>query len=109
VAGDPVGSRLIASFARPGGNVTGMSSSGGEVTAKQLEARHGDRAPQRLPAPAAELVALKVDVIFVYGTRVTLAAMRATKTIPIVFAGVGDPVGLSVASQAGVRLRRRFT
>jgi len=29
VAGDPVGSRLIASFARPGGNVTGMSSSGG--------------------------------------------------------------------------------
>lgn len=37
VAGDPVGSRLIASFARPGGNVTGLSSSGGEVTAKQLE------------------------------------------------------------------------
>jgi putative ABC transport system substrate-binding protein len=37
VVGDPVGSRLIASFARPGGNVTGMSSAGGEVTAKQLE------------------------------------------------------------------------
>src|SRR5262245_32807224 len=37
VAGDPVGSRLIASFARPGGNVTGLSSSAGEVTAKQLE------------------------------------------------------------------------
>jgi putative ABC transport system substrate-binding protein len=37
VAGDPVGSRLIASLARPGGNVTGMSSAGGEVTAKQLE------------------------------------------------------------------------
>jgi putative ABC transport system substrate-binding protein len=37
VAGDPVGSHLIASFSRPGGNVTGMSSSGGEITAKQLE------------------------------------------------------------------------
>jgi putative ABC transport system substrate-binding protein len=37
VAGDPVGSRLVASFARPGGNVTGTSSAGGEVTAKQLE------------------------------------------------------------------------
>jgi len=37
VAGDPVGSGLIASFARPGGNVTGMSSAGGELTAKQLE------------------------------------------------------------------------
>ena len=36
---------------------------------------------------------LKVDVILVGGgTRVTLAAMQATKTIPIVFAGVGDPV-----------------
>jgi putative ABC transport system substrate-binding protein len=48
---------------------------------------------ERVPALAAELVALKVDVIFVGGgTRVTLAAMQATKTIPIVFTGVGDPV-----------------
>jgi putative ABC transport system substrate-binding protein len=48
---------------------------------------------ERIPALAAELVALKVDVIFVGGsTRVTLAAMQATKTIPIVFTGVGDPV-----------------
>jgi putative ABC transport system substrate-binding protein len=37
VAGDPIGSQLIASFARPGGNVTGTTSSGGEITAKQLE------------------------------------------------------------------------
>jgi putative ABC transport system substrate-binding protein len=36
VVGDPVGSRLIASFARPGGNVTGTSAAG-EITAKQLE------------------------------------------------------------------------
>ncbi len=48
---------------------------------------------ERIPALAAELVALKVDVIFVGGgTRATLAAMQATKTIPIVFTGVGDPV-----------------
>ena len=37
VAGDPIGSRLIASFARPGGNVTGTSSAGADVTVKQLE------------------------------------------------------------------------
>jgi putative ABC transport system substrate-binding protein len=37
VVGDPLGSGLIASFARPGGNVTGTSSAGAEVTAKQLE------------------------------------------------------------------------
>src|SRR5262252_3375248 len=35
---DPVGTGLIASFARPGGNVTGVSGSAGlEIVAKQLE------------------------------------------------------------------------
>ena len=34
---DPVGSRLIAGLARPGGNVTGMSSSATEIIAKGLE------------------------------------------------------------------------
>jgi len=37
LVGDPVGYRLIASLARPGGNVTGMSSSTLDITAKQLE------------------------------------------------------------------------
>jgi putative ABC transport system substrate-binding protein len=67
----------------------------GYVEGRNLSVEHrdaeGDR--ERFPALAAELVALKVDVIFVGGgTRVALAAMQATNTIPIVFAGVGDPV-----------------
>jgi putative tryptophan/tyrosine transport system substrate-binding protein len=37
LVGDPVGSRLITSLARPGGNVTGMSSAAADITAKQLE------------------------------------------------------------------------
>ena len=37
LVGDPVGSDLIASLARPGGNVTGMSSSAKEIIAKELE------------------------------------------------------------------------
>ena len=58
-----------------------------------IEYRDAEGKLERVPAVAAELVALKVDVIFVGGgTRVTLAAMQATKTIPIVFTGVGDPV-----------------
>ena len=58
-----------------------------------IDYRDAQGKPERLPALAAELVALKVDVILVGGgTRVTLAAMQATKTIPIVFAAVGDPV-----------------
>ena len=51
-----------------------------------IEYREAEGKVERVPALAAELVALKVDVIFVGGsTRVTLAAMQATKTIPIVF------------------------
>ena len=58
-----------------------------------IEYRDAEGKLERVPALVAELVALKVDVIFVGGgTRVTLAAMQATRTIPIVFAGIGDPV-----------------
>jgi putative ABC transport system substrate-binding protein len=37
IVSDPVGARLIASLARPGGNVTGMSSASTDITAKELE------------------------------------------------------------------------
>jgi putative ABC transport system substrate-binding protein len=47
----------------------------------------------RLPGLAAELVALKVDVIVVTSTPSTLAAKQATETIPIVFTWAADPVG----------------
>jgi putative ABC transport system substrate-binding protein len=47
----------------------------------------------RLPALAEELVALKVDVIAAVVTQASLAARKATATIPIVMIGVGDPVG----------------
>ncbi|SRR5258706_3713211 len=47
---------------------------------------------ERFPALAAELVALKVDVIVAAITPATKAAMQATKTIPIVFTSAADPV-----------------
>src|SRR5918994_2126640 len=40
--------------------------------------------------PLAELVRLKVDIIFVGSTRVALDAKNATQTIPVVFAGASD-------------------
>ena len=46
-----------------------------------------------LPGLAEELVRLKVDVIVPYQTPAVTAAQQATRDIPIVMAGAGDPVG----------------
>jgi putative ABC transport system substrate-binding protein len=46
----------------------------------------------------AELVQRPVDVLFVGGTPAALAARKATSTIPIVFFGVGDPVGTGLVT-----------
>ena len=57
-----------------------------------IEYRDAEGKLERLPALAAELVALKVDVIVAPTTPATVAAKQATKTIPIVFAAGTDPV-----------------
>src|SRR5713226_4625732 len=58
-----------------------------------IEYRDAEGKPERFPGPAAELVALKVDVIVAPATLAAVAAKQATKTIPIVFAVATDPVG----------------
>ena len=57
-----------------------------------IEVRHGEGKAARLPTLAAELVGLPVAVLVTSGTPATRAARDATSTIPIVFAGVADPV-----------------
>jgi putative tryptophan/tyrosine transport system substrate-binding protein len=49
--------------------------------------------PERIQTLAKELVSLKPNVILAHGTPVTRALHRETRTIPIVFVTVGDPVG----------------
>ena len=58
-----------------------------------IEFRFADGKFERLPALAAELVQLDVDVIVTAVTQASLAAKASTKTIPIVMLAVGDPVG----------------
>src|SRR6266705_1801959 len=58
-----------------------------------IEYREAEGKADRLPALAAELVALKVDVIVASGTLAALAAKQTTRTLPIVFSPAGDPVG----------------
>jgi putative ABC transport system substrate-binding protein len=57
-----------------------------------IEYRSAEGKFERFPAVAAELVALKVDVLVAPGTPAALAAKQATRTLPIVFIAVGDPV-----------------
>jgi putative ABC transport system substrate-binding protein len=57
-----------------------------------IEYRDAGGKVDRLPALAAELVALKVDVIVASGTPAALATKQATRSLPIVFTAVGDPV-----------------
>jgi ABC-type uncharacterized transport system substrate-binding protein len=63
-----------------------------------IEIRDAEGNLERLPALAAELIALKVDVIVTAGTPAALAAKQATRTVPIVCAGVSDPVTSGVVT-----------
>ena len=57
-----------------------------------LDVRYPGEQYARLPELAAELVSLKVDVLATLGTPATLAAKRATTTIPIVMESLSDVV-----------------
>ena len=58
-----------------------------------IEQRYAEGKFDRLPALAAELVRLKVDIIVTAGPQTTRPAKQATSTIPIVMAQDPDPVG----------------
>ncbi len=61
-----------------------------------IEYRWAEDRPERLPALAAELVGINVDIIVTGFSPGAKAAQNATSTIPIVFIAVGDPVGVGI-------------
>jgi putative ABC transport system substrate-binding protein len=63
-----------------------------------IEARWTEGRNDKLPQLAAELVALKVDAIVTVQTPSSLAAKRATATIPIVMAPSADPVATGLVA-----------
>jgi ABC-type uncharacterized transport system substrate-binding protein len=63
-----------------------------------MEYRFADGRSERLPELAEELVRMNVDVIVTTATDPTLAAQRATRTIPIVMVSPGDPVGAGLVA-----------
>ena len=63
-----------------------------------IEYRYAAGKAEQLASLAAELVALPVDVILAVGTPAARAALAATKTIPIIFCRIGDPVGYGLVA-----------
>jgi putative tryptophan/tyrosine transport system substrate-binding protein len=62
----------------------------------RIDLRWGGADSNRIRALAQELVGSQPDIILANSAAVTVALQRETLTIPIVFAGVGDPVGSSI-------------
>lgn len=87
------GTRLLESF-RQGLRELGYAE-GQNIS---IDYRWAEGRPDRFPALAAELTQLKVDVIVTYNNTGVAALQRATRTIPIVFASVGDPVASGFAA-----------
>src|ERR1700751_5998396 len=59
-----------------------------EIVFRWAEGRY-----ERFPDLIAELIAANVDVIVTAGTPAALAVKKATSTVPVFMAAVGDPVG----------------
>jgi len=64
----------------------------------KIEYRWAEGKNERLPVLAADLVRLKPDVIVTHGTPGTIAASKATSTIPIVMASSGDALATGLVS-----------
>ena len=72
-----------------------------------IEYRYAEGKLDRLPDLAVELVDLKVDIIHANSDYSVRAAKKATRTIPIIFTSVSDPVAdgfvVSLAASTGER------
>jgi ABC-type uncharacterized transport system substrate-binding protein len=67
----------------------------------RLEHRFPNEIPERFKRMAIELVGLNVDVLVGAGTQAALALRDATKTIPVVFMFIPDPVGTKLVDSLG--------
>ncbi len=63
-----------------------------------IEYRFTEGRAERIPALAAELIALRPEVIFTGFTGAAVAVKAAAPTIPLVFVGVADPVALGLVA-----------
>jgi putative ABC transport system substrate-binding protein len=86
-ADDPEGQARIAAF------LQGLQQLGWEGRNVRIDYRYSAGDADRTRRYAAELVALAPDVILASGTSIVGPLLQATRTVPIVFPVIGDPVG----------------
>jgi putative tryptophan/tyrosine transport system substrate-binding protein len=92
-ADDPEGQARIAAF------LQGMQETGWVVGRNaQIDIRWGMGDPERIRKNVTELVALTPDAIFATTFPIVVALQQATRTMPIVFAGLFDPVGAGLVT-----------
>jgi putative ABC transport system substrate-binding protein len=90
----PLAADDAESQARHGAFLQGLQESGWSVGRNvKIDYRFAAGDAERIRQYAAEFVALKPDVILATGSPVTAALLQVTRSVPIVFAQVPDPVG----------------
>jgi putative ABC transport system substrate-binding protein len=88
---DPVPKTYVSAFTQA---LAGLGWTDGRNVRMDLRSGGGDI--NRIGALAKELVGLQPDIVVAVGNPATIAVQRETRTIPIVFAGAGDPVAMGI-------------
>src|SRR5947208_3021102 len=92
-ADDPEGQARIAAF------LQGMQETGWVVGRNaQIDIRWGMGDPERIRKNVTELVALTPDAVFATTFPIVMELQQATRAVPIVFAGLFDPVGAGLVT-----------
>jgi putative ABC transport system substrate-binding protein len=92
-ADDPEGQARVAAF------LQGLQETGWVVGRNaQIDIRWGMGDPERIRKNVTELIALTPDAIFATTFPTVVALQQATRTVPIVFAGLFDPVGAGLVT-----------
>jgi putative ABC transport system substrate-binding protein len=91
---DPEGKRRYSAFAQA---LPDLGWTDGRNA--RVDLRWGGGDINRIRALAQELVSLQPDIILTASTPTTIALQRETRTIPIVFADVADPVASGIVAQ----------
>ena len=95
---DPVAKSSLSAFTQA---LAGLGWADGRNVRTDLRWHGGDA--NRIPVLARELVGLQPAIVVTGGTPVTATLQRETRTIPIVFAVVSDPVASGIGGRQACR------